>query len=181
VTNGLTHDIHRAATWSLVLSVLMIAAGALAIALPMIAGVAVTAIAAYLLIFSGVLHLALAWRGGRPAAVLWETLLGVVYGATGVYMLWNPLLGLESLTLAVAIYLWLAGVLEVILSDRLRPAPGTWWMLFNGIITLVLAVGIAVTWPASAAWVIGTIVGIRMLFSGIARLMFSTAVRRLVR
>jgi len=54
-------------------------------------------------------------------------------------------------------------------------------MLLNGIITLVLAVWIVVTWPASAAWVVGIIVGVRMLFSGMARLMFSTAVRRLVR
>ncbi|MBI3494078.1 MAG: hypothetical protein HY047_20215 [Acidobacteria bacterium] len=45
---------------------------------------------------------------------------------------------------------------------------------------LVLAVMIWSTWPSSAAWVIGTLVGISMLFSGMTRVMLSLAVRRIV-
>jgi uncharacterized membrane protein HdeD (DUF308 family) len=36
------------------------------------------------------------------------------------------------------------------------------------------------TWPSSALWVVGTLVGISMFFSGITRLMLSMAVRRIV-
>ena len=172
-------DVHRAAAWSIVLSVLMIVAGLLAISAPMIAGVAVTAIVAWLLIFSGLLHLAFAWRAGRAGGVLWEILLGIVYGAIGLYMLVSPVAGLASLTLAIAAYLLVEGILELVLSFQLRPAPGTGWLLFDGIVTLVLAVMIWSTWPSSAAWVVGTLVGISMFFSGITRLMFSVAVRRI--
>jgi uncharacterized membrane protein HdeD (DUF308 family) len=52
--------------------------------------------------------------------------------------------------------------------------------LFDGIVTLILSVMIWRTWPSNSPWVIGTIVGISMLFSGIARLMLSLAARRLV-
>jgi uncharacterized membrane protein HdeD (DUF308 family) len=79
----------------------------------------------------------------------------------------------------VAIYLFVEGVLEFVLSFELRPAPGAGWLLFDGIVTLVLAVLIWSTWPSSAMWVVGTLVGISMFFSGMTRLMFSMAVRRI--
>jgi uncharacterized membrane protein HdeD (DUF308 family) len=180
MANALTADARKAATWSIVLSLLMIAAGLVTIGIPVIAGVAVTVIVAWLLLFNGLLHVAFAWRAGRPGAVVWEILLGILYGAIGFYLLASPVAGLESLTLVVALYLFLEGALEFALSLRLRPAPGSGWLMLDGIITLILAVMIWSTWPSSAAWVIGTLIGISMLFSGITRLMFSMAVRRIL-
>ena len=180
MANSITADVHKATTWSMVLSALMIAAGVAAIGVPVIAGVTVTAIIGWLLVFSGLLHVAFAWRARRVGAVLWEVLLGMVYGAIGFYLLASPVTGLASLTLAIAIYLLIEGVLEFVLSFQLRPAPGSGWLLVDGVITLVLAVLIWSTWPSSALWVVGTLVGISMFFSGITRLMLSMAVRRIV-
>src|SRR5262249_48717117 len=73
MANSLAADVQTATTWSIALSVLMIGAGMLAIGLPMIAGAAVTALVGWLLIFSGLFHLAFAWRAGRPVAVLWQS------------------------------------------------------------------------------------------------------------
>lgn len=180
MANAVTAGVHRATSWSIVLSVLMLATGVLAIFVPMIAGIAVTALVGWLLLFSGALHLAFAWRGGHAGAVLWEILIGLAYGAIGFYLIAQPVAGLATLTLAVAIYLFVEGVLEFVLSFQLRPAPGTGWLLVDGIVTLLLAAMIWATWPSSAAWVVGTLVGISMLFSGITRLMLSLAVRRVV-
>ena len=104
----------------------------------------------------------------------------MVYGAIGFYLLASPVAGLASLTLAIAMYLLIEGVLEFVLSFQLRPAPGSGWLLVDGVITLVLAVLIWSTWPSSALWLVGTLVGISMFFSGITRLMLSMAVRRIV-
>jgi uncharacterized membrane protein HdeD (DUF308 family) len=171
-------DVHKATTWSIVLSVLMILAGVLAIALPSVAGVGITFVVAWLLIFSGALHFVYAWRAGNASAVVWEILLGILYGAIGFYMLTRPVVGLASLTFAIAAYLFIEGVLETFLSFQLRPAPGSGWLLFDGVVTLVLAVMIWSTWPTSASWVVGTLVGISMLFSGISRMMLALSVRR---
>ena len=92
----------------------------------------------------------------------------------------NPLIGVASLTLALAIYLFAEGVLELVLSFTLRPMPGSGWLLLDGIVTLILAILIWRAWPSSTAWVLGTLVGISMLFSGTARLMLSLAARRVV-
>ncbi len=166
--------------WSIGLSILMILAGCLAIAVPQAAGIAVNLLVAWLLVFSGAAHLVFAWHTRTAGGVVWELLLGILYISVGTYLLFRPVAGLASLTLALAIYLFAKGVLELILSFRLRPMPGSGWLLFDGIITLILGGMIWRTWPSSTEWVVGTLVGISMLFSGISRLMISLAARRLV-
>ena len=178
MTNALSVDVRRATTWSVAISLLMIVSGLIAIGTPMIAGVAVTIVVGWLLILSAVLHLAFAWRSGHAAAVVWEILLGGAYGFIGFYVLANPVAGLESLTFAVAVYLVAEGVLECLLSLQLHEAPGRGWLLVDGVVTLIIAVMIWSTWPSNAGWVVGTLVGISMFFSGVTRLMLSLAIRR---
>lgn len=166
--------------WSIALSVLMIVAGVLAIIVPPAAGIAVALIVAWLLIFSGGAHLVFAWYTRTAGGLVWELLLGVLYILVGGYIVIHPAAGLASLTLALAIYLFAEAILEFVLSFRLRPMPGSGWLLLDGIITLILAIMIWRTWPSSTEWVIGTLVGISMLFSGITRLMLSLAARNAV-
>ena len=176
----LSSDIEKARTWSTFLSVLMIIAGILAIAAPLWAGVGVTALVGWLLLFSGVLHLIYAFRGGKASAVVWEILLAVIYGLVGFYILANPSVGLASLTLVIAFYLLVEAILEFALSYQLRGLSGSGWLMFDGIITLILALLIWASWPSSSVWVIGTLVGVSMLFSGIARVMLTSTVRRMI-
>jgi len=166
--------------WSIGLSVLMILTGVLAIVIPPVAGIAVLAVVAWLLMFNGAAHLVFAWHTRTTGGAVWELLLGILYLYVGAYALLHPVAGLASLTLVLAIYLFMEGVLELILSFRLRPLPGSNWVLFDGIVTLVLAILIWRSWPSSTEWVIGTLVGFSMLFSGTARLSMSLAARRAV-
>ena len=169
--------VKKSVGWSIALSILMIVAGILAIASPLAAGVAVNLLVAWLLVFSGCVHLVFSWNTRSAGGFLWALLVGILYICIGVYLLVHPLAGLMSLTIALAIYLFLEAVLEFVLGFTLRPLPGTGWLVFDGIVTLILAVMIWRTWPSSTAWVIGTLVGISMLFSGTARLMLSLAAR----
>jgi uncharacterized membrane protein HdeD (DUF308 family) len=155
----------------------MIVAGILAIASPLAAGIAVNVLVAWLLVFSGCVHLVFSWYTRTGGGFLWELLVGILYTFIGVYLLMHPVAGLLSLTIALAIYLFFEAILEFILSFMLRPLPGTGWLLLDGIVTLILAVMIWRTWPSSTEWVIGTLVGVSMLFSGTARLMLSLAAR----
>jgi uncharacterized membrane protein HdeD (DUF308 family) len=180
VTSVVGTIVKKSVGWSIGLSVVMIVAGLLAIAAPQAAGIAVNLLVGWLLVFSGAAHLVFAWHTRTTGGILWELLLGILYIYIGAYLLFHPVAGLASLTLAIAIYLFAEGVLELILSFRLRPMPGSNWLLLDGIITLILGVMIWRTWPSSTEWVVGTLVGISMLFSGISRLMISLAARRLV-
>ena len=166
--------------WSIGLGVLMALTGLLAIASPVAAGVAVNILVAWLLVLSGCAHLAFAWFRRSAGGFLWELVLGTVYLLIGGYMLLHPAAGLASLTIALGIYLMMEAVLEFVLGFTLRPLPGSGWLLFDGIITLILAVMIWRTWPSSSEWVIGTLVGVSMLFSGVTRLALSLAAHRVI-
>jgi uncharacterized membrane protein HdeD (DUF308 family) len=176
----MTREVRESTTWSIVLSVLMMVSGVLAILIPPIAGLTVSVAIGWLLIFAGVLHLGLAWSGNRSAGILGEILLAVLYGAIGFYMLVQPVAGLASLTLAIAVYLVAKGLLEGAIAFKLRPLPGTSWLLFDGILTVAIAAMIGAAWPASTAWAVGTLVGVALFSSGLARLMVSVAVRRVL-
>ncbi len=169
----------QSATWSIVVSVLMMVSGVLAMAIPPIAGLAITVMFGWLLIVTGALHLGFAWRGHGAANVVGEIVVAALYAALGFYMLARPVAGLASLTLGIAAYLFAKGVLEGVIAFKLRPVPGSGWLLFDAALTIALAAMIASAWPASAAWAVGVLVGIAMVSSGFARLMVSTAVRRL--
>lgn len=165
---------------SIALSLFMILAGVLAIVIPPVGGLAVVLVLAWLLMLSGAAHLVFAWYTRTAGALAWEFLVGLLYLFVGVYTLIHPVAGLASLTLLLAIYLFVEGVLEFVLSFRLRPLPGSNWLLFDGIVTLILALMIWRSLPSSTEWVIGTLVGVSMLFSGAARLSLSLAARRVV-
>jgi uncharacterized membrane protein HdeD (DUF308 family) len=180
MTTTITQEIRESTTWSIVLSVLMMLSGVLAIFIPAAAGLTVTVMFGWLLIFTGVLHLGFAWGRDQAASVIGEILLAMLYGALGLYMLARPVAGLASLTIAVVIYLVAKGLLEGIIAFKVRPLPGSGWLMFDGILTIAIAAMIAAAWPASTAWTVGVLVGVALFSSGLARLMVSAAVRRVL-
>jgi uncharacterized membrane protein HdeD (DUF308 family) len=176
-TSSASTFVKKSIGWSIALSLLLIATGVLAIASPMAAGIAVNLVVAWLLVFSGVAHLVFAWNMRGAGGLVWELLLGALYIFIGGYLLTHPSAGLASLTLALSIYLFVEAIFEFILGFAVRALPGSGWLLFDGIITLILAVLIWRSWPSSSEWVIGTLVGISMLLSGISRLAISLTAR----
>ncbi len=177
---SLNKEINRDVGWLIVLSVLLLVAGILAIIVPQASGIAVTILVGWLMVLCGAALMAYAWHAHRGSGLWWGILLGLIYFAAGGWLLLHPMVGLKSLTLVLAAYLLLESILEFILAFQLRPSSGSGWLLMDGIVTLILAIIIAWTWPGSTPWVIGTLVGISMLFSGVARLTISLAARRVV-
>ena len=170
----------KAVGWSIFVSVIMIVAGLLAIALPLEAGIAVNLFVAWMLVFAAIAHFVFAWYTRRTGSILLKVLLGVLYLAVAFYLLDHPARGLATLTAALAFYLLIEGVAEIILYFQHRAANGASWFLINGIITIVLGGMLWATWPSSAEWAIGTLVGVSIFFSGVSRLMISLAARRAV-
>ena len=71
------------------------------------------------------MHFVYAWHTRSTGALIWEILVGVAYVLVGGYVLSHPLLGMASLTLALAIYLFAEAILEFVLEIRLRPRAGS--------------------------------------------------------
>lgn len=156
--------------WSMAVGVLLVIAGMLAIMVPFFAGIAAGVFFGCLVLFAGVAHIVYAWSERGVGAVIWQILIGVVYIIAALYMLALPVAGVVALTLVLAIYIAAEGIFEIALFARLRHLPGTVWFLVDGLISLLLAGLIFFHWPSSSLWAVGTLVGISLLFSGIARI-----------
>ena len=89
-TSTIAADAKHFTGWSIAISLLMILAGILAIGLPLAGGIAVNIVVAWLLVFSGVAHLAFGWHLRGIGGVIWQTLLGLLYIGIGIYVLTHP-------------------------------------------------------------------------------------------
>jgi len=160
----------RSAGWSIFLGVLLLLTGLLAIVVPFFAGIAASVFFGWLVLFAGVAHLVYAWSERGAGAILWQILIGIVYVIAALYMLVLPVAGVVALTLVLAFYIAIEGVFELAVFTRLRRLRGAVWFLVDGLVSLLLAGLIFFHWPSSSLWAVGTLVGISLLFSGIARL-----------
>ena len=121
----------KAVGWSIFVSVLMIVVGILAIVMPYEAGLAANIFVAWMLIFAAVAHFVFAWYTRRTGSVLLKVLLGILYSCVAIYLLDHPARGLATLTLALAFYLLIEGVFEIVLFFQHRPAAGL-GLVFDG-------------------------------------------------
>ena len=169
----------RASGWSIVWAVLAIVAGLFALALPWEAAFGAVLVIGWLLIFSSAFQLLHAFQSKGIGNILWKLLIALFYLGVGIYFLTHPLLGMATLTLAMAIFFFAEGAADLVTYFKVRRSPGSGWILLDGIVTLILGLLIWRHWPSSALWVIGTLLGISMLMTGMARLMITLAVRRL--
>ena len=158
--------------WKLFLieGIILIVLGLIAIVVPPIATLAVAILVGWLFLISGILGLVTTfWM--RHAPGFWWSLLSAVLGiAAGIVLLARPLTGVLSLTLVLIVFFVIEGAASIMFAlEHKRERSGRWgWMLASGIIDLILAAIIVAGLPETAAWAIGLLVGINMLFGGSA-------------
>ena len=173
-----SNPLQKASGWGIAYAVLIIFAGILAISLPLASGIGITILIGWLLVFSGVFHVADAFHAHSAGSVAWRLLVGLVYVLVGLDLAFVPLRGLVTLTFVLAIMLLIQGTIGVVSFFRHRKLPGVGWILFNAIVTIFLRLLIWWDGPRAALWIIGTLVGINLIFSGVSRLMIWGAVRK---
>ena len=138
--------------------------------LPPLATLAATIIIGWLFLVSGVMGLIITFMM-RQAPGFWWSLISAVLGVVvGTLLLASPLSGAVSLTIVLVAFFVIEGVASIMFAlDHKRELSGRWgWMLVSGIVDLVLASLIFTGLPSTAAWAIGLLVGINMVFGGSA-------------
>lgn len=153
---------------------IVLIAGILALLSPLVSGLTVAVIVAILLVVAGVTRLVEAFQGGG----FWTGLFGVLSVLAGLVMLGRPLLGLATLTMVLVVYFLATGISEIVVAFQARPAQGWGFVLFSGIVSVVLALLIWNEWPLSGAWAIGVLVGIQLIFAGMAMITVGSVLKQ---
>ncbi len=160
------------------IGIVLLIVGVLALAAPLVTGLSITLLIGILMTIGGVAQCILAFKVGAFGRGVLVFLMGVLMVVVGVYMVNQPAAALASMTLFLAAYFIVTGIVELFAAFGVRPAEGWGWMLVNAVVTLLLGLMIWRQFPLSGVWALGTLFGIKLLFSGSLLLGLGMAVRR---
>lgn len=159
--------------WQISCGVLLIVLGFLAVLMPAVAALATAIVFAWLLILSGGFEVAHAIQTRAERGFGWKLTSGLLTLVLGIALLVMPVAGVASLALLVGGVLVLSGVARLMLAWRMRPSRGWGWVMFDGLLSVALAVLIVVGWPGSSLAIIGLLTGFTLISSGVWRLVMA--------
>jgi uncharacterized membrane protein HdeD (DUF308 family) len=162
--------------------VAMVIIGILAILAPLASGLLFDMIFGAVLIGAGIVEFIDAVRAGTWQRGLMLALAGVVTVVAGILYIARPTLGLVALSVVFLAYLVFVGVFRIVMAFQLpRGAPGKVWSFVSGVVALVLAYLAIGQMPSLSVWLIGTFIGVSLIFSGIARISLARGFQRATR
>jgi uncharacterized membrane protein HdeD (DUF308 family) len=170
------------AHWQLFLieGVILLVLGLAAIVLPPIATIAVEIIVGWLILASGIVGMITTLRMRRAPGFWWSLASAVLAIVAGIVLLRWPLSGTVSLTLILTVFLVIEGLTSIFFAlEHRRELSGRWGaMLLSGVIDLILAGIIFAGLPGTAAWAIGLLIGINLVFGGSALIAMALHARK---
>lgn len=162
---------------AIAIGVVLVILGLIAIARPVYATIASTLVFGWLFVFAGIAQIVYAFGSRLSGQLVWKLLLGILYLVAGIIVLSNVFSGAIALTLILGITIFVQSVIQVILAFALRPARNWGWVLFSGILGIILGIFIWSEWPFNADWLLGIWVGINLLVDGIWTISLSSLLR----
>ncbi len=172
------HGLRKNWGWFLVLGIALIILGCVAISYSFIATLTTAVVIGVFLVIGGAIEVASGLRAGNWRGLVVHLLTGILYIVAGLLMIENPALAAVVLTLLLAAAFLAGGVLRIVISLAHRFS-GWGWVLFHGVISVVLGIMIWRRWPEASYWVIGLFVGIDLLFAGWSWVMLALGIRSL--
>ena len=165
--------------------ILLIILGVIALIFPVIASVWVTGVIAVVFLVGGVVgwisNLARSKRMGRWIC-FWRLVVSTLFIVAGASMISNfrsPADAAEqvaTLSLAIGIVFLVEGVVAFFNGLSHSNRPGAGWAIANGVITFILGLLIVTLKFWGLLWVLGVLVGISFLFSGIDLIALSSTI-----
>ncbi len=162
----------------MLLGVLLVLGGIVALTYPCVSSVGAVMVLGIILIVSGVFTIIGAFWAGKWSALFLQLLVGILYVMVGMAVRDSPLESTALVTMFVAAFFIVVGAFRIIVSVVER-FPQWGWALINGVVTLLVGLIIYDSFPLSALWVIGLLVGIELLFNGWTWIMLSLVIRQI--
>jgi uncharacterized membrane protein HdeD (DUF308 family) len=167
-------DFQKNRGWFLALGILLIVGGTLAIIYDVAATLLSVLFFGWLLIIVGAIEAVQSFWQPRWGGFFLHLIVGILAVVVGFHLVSSPIQGALVLTLIMAIYFMVIGIIRIVTAMAMR-FPGWGWVLFSGIVTFILGILIKSQWPATGLWIIGLFIGIDLIFSGWSYVMLSLA------
>ena len=158
------------------MGVLTIIFGILAMMMPYITGQSVLMLVGILVMAGGLLRLIWAFKAGSLGRGILVFLIGVLTLLAGFWIITEPFIAAGALTIVLSVYFFADGLMEIIAAFSVSDGKG--WLIFDGIVTVILGVLLFMGFPFSGPLAVGVLLGIKLLLAGIAMLTLGSAVKR---
>jgi uncharacterized membrane protein HdeD (DUF308 family) len=180
IASAFTRSVHDHWKAFLAEGIILVILGFGAIIVPPLAGLAATVFLGWLFLMAGIVGLVATFRERGAPGFWWSLLSAVAALAAGILLLWHPFKGLATLTFVLIGFFIADGVLLIVMAiEHRRELSGRWeWMLFNGVLDIVLALIIISGLPHSLIWALGLLVGIDLVFGGASLIGMALDARR---
>jgi uncharacterized membrane protein HdeD (DUF308 family) len=159
---------------------ILAALGIFAIIASGIASIATVIVFGLVLLASGIAQITHSFAFRREGRFVLNLLSGVFAVVVGVFLLFSPVAGLKAITVLLIGFFLVNGLFHAItaVADRY---PNWGLDLAYGVAAIALGIVAIGQFPLTAAWLVGTLVGLEILFRGIMLMSVSMAVRRVAR
>ncbi len=151
--------------WFLVLGIGWAILGTIAMACTPFISLVTVALFGIVMVIGGIAQVVSAFWAGKWSGFMLQILVGILYVIVGYILVDKPSEGAAGLTLLIAAFLMVGGLVRIVVSMSER-FTGWGWALLNGSVSLLLGLLIYRQWPLSGLFVIGLFVGIEMVFNG---------------
>ena len=169
-------DMRRGWFWFVALGVLLIFVGLLALTYPVLATFTTVSVFGFMLLAGAAVEVGSSLWARRWGGFFLHLLCGVLYLFLGMVLIEHPGQGAAVYTFLLAVFFVATGLFRSVYAVAHRFS-GWGWTLLSGLVTLLLGVIVWRQFPLSALWLIGTFVGIEMLFNGWSWVMLGLAVK----
>jgi uncharacterized membrane protein HdeD (DUF308 family) len=177
-SSSAANDLSKSRGWLIIGGILSIFVGFSAMGSPLLFSLVIARFLALFLLVSGIISLALVIVGKHKRYRVLEALLGLIRIAAGVALLNCLPTSVAVITLIFAIYLVAEGVSMSVTAFRMHGTPGWGWMLFSGLVSLIIGIMVYNRWPSGSAAVLGLFFGLNLLFNGASLLALGLSARQ---
>jgi uncharacterized membrane protein HdeD (DUF308 family) len=170
---------HLRAKWGAIVAfgILLIVLGVAAAVFALAATIATVTINGVVFLIAGVAEIGIGMHSQSWSRLFLWVIGGVLYLLVGLVCIFNPIFASAALTLMLGAGLVAAGAVRVYLAFQLPADHPRSMVLLAGAVTILLGLIIVAHWPADSIWVLGTLLGVDLLFNGAGWVSFGLGLR----
>ncbi len=181
LADSLFHGRLRASSNKLLwLGLAMVALGIVAIVFPIVSTLVAALFVGWIFLISGGFMLVGSFSIHGTGPFFGSLVLSLLSIAAGVFLIFNPLAGEIALTLVIGVIFIFQGAFEIFFAFETRPHSGWVGMLISGLASVIMAILIAAGWPAISLVVLGILLGVNLLTTGIGFIFVSRSLQPVV-
>lgn len=152
---------------------LFVILGILALSVPAAFAIAFELVIGWLFLIGGAIQLYRSIQSNKAPGFWWSALSALLAMVFGILLVFNPLQGLIALTAIIAAYFLVEGIAKIFFAISVQKFASWGWVLFSGILSVIIALIVFSGWPYSAMWFIGILMGVYLIINGLAFIMIS--------